>query len=104
MSPVDPGHYDREIWYQCRQYNAAEALQMGLVNAVVPVDRLEDETGIWARGALRWLEAIAAEGRRRPIRLPARRNSVRRRGRRPSRPRPSVPPPGPPVLARSRRR
>ncbi len=82
MSPVDPGHYDREIWYLCRQYNAAEALQMGLVNAVVPVDRLEDETVIWARGALRWLEAIAAEGRRRPIRLPGRRNSVRRRERR----------------------
>ncbi|MCK7528222.1 MAG: enoyl-CoA hydratase-related protein [Ignavibacteriales bacterium] len=33
----------REIWYLCRQYNAQEALQMGLVNKVVPVDKLEEE-------------------------------------------------------------
>ncbi len=32
----------REIWYLCRQYNAEQALQMGLVNAVVPVEQLED--------------------------------------------------------------
>ena len=38
----------REIWYLCRQYNAEEALQMGLVNKVVPVDKLEDEGVKWA--------------------------------------------------------
>jgi naphthoate synthase len=42
----------REIWYLCRQYTAAEALQMGLVNEVVPVDRLEEETVSWARELL----------------------------------------------------
>ncbi len=39
----------REIWYLCRQYTAAEALQMGLVNCVVPFDRLEDEVVDWCR-------------------------------------------------------
>jgi naphthoate synthase len=39
----------REIWYLCRQYSAAEALDMGLVNAVVPLDRLEGETVAWSR-------------------------------------------------------
>jgi naphthoate synthase len=38
----------REIWFLCRQYNAQEALDMGLVNKVVPLDRLEDETILWA--------------------------------------------------------
>ncbi len=38
----------REIWYLCRQYNAAEALDMGLVNTVVPVDQLEAEGAQWA--------------------------------------------------------
>ncbi len=38
----------REIWYLCRQYNAQEALQMGLVNKVVPVDKLEEEGVHWA--------------------------------------------------------
>jgi naphthoate synthase len=42
----------REIWYLCRQYNAQEALQMGLVNTVVPLDQLEDETVSWAREML----------------------------------------------------
>lgn len=42
----------REIWYLCRQYSAAQAEQMGLVNAVVPVDRLEEETLAWARELL----------------------------------------------------
>lgn len=37
----------REIWYLCRQYDAEEALDMGLVNTVVPVDELEDETVKW---------------------------------------------------------
>lgn len=38
----------REIWYLCRQYNAQEALDMGLVNKVVPVDKLEMEGIQWA--------------------------------------------------------
>jgi naphthoate synthase len=42
----------REIWYLCRQYSAAEALAMGLVNTVVPVERLEEETVAWARELL----------------------------------------------------
>jgi naphthoate synthase len=42
----------REIWYLCRQYSAAEALEMGLVNAVVPLEHLEAETISWARELL----------------------------------------------------
>ncbi|MFN8533699.1 MAG: 1,4-dihydroxy-2-naphthoyl-CoA synthase [Dehalococcoidia bacterium] len=42
----------REIWYLCRQYDAKQALEMGLVNTVVPVDRLEEETIAWAREIL----------------------------------------------------
>jgi naphthoate synthase len=42
----------REIWYLCRQYNAKEALDMGLVNKVVPVAHLEQEGVQWAREAL----------------------------------------------------
>jgi naphthoate synthase len=38
----------REIWYLCRQYSAQEALAMGLVNTVVPLDQLEDEAVRWA--------------------------------------------------------
>ena len=38
----------REIWYLCRQYNAKQALEMGLVNAVVPVEKLEEEGVKWA--------------------------------------------------------
>ncbi|SFL04566.1 1,4-dihydroxy-2-naphthoyl-CoA synthase [Proteiniphilum acetatigenes] len=38
----------REIWFLCRQYNAQEALEMGLVNKVVPFDQLEDEVVEWA--------------------------------------------------------
>jgi naphthoate synthase len=38
----------REIWFLCRQYNAQQALEMGLVNAVVPVDKLEAEGIQWA--------------------------------------------------------
>ena len=43
----------REIWFLCRQYDAHEALDMGLVNAVVPVAELEAETVSWAREMLR---------------------------------------------------
>ena len=43
----------REIWFLCRQYDAKEALDMGLVNAVVPVNELEAETVSWAREMLR---------------------------------------------------
>jgi naphthoate synthase len=42
----------REIWYLCRQYDAREALAMGLVNTVVPVERLEQETVQWCREML----------------------------------------------------
>ena len=42
----------REIWYLCRQYGAKEALDMGLVNAVVPVAQLEEETLKWSREIL----------------------------------------------------
>ena len=38
----------REIWFLCRKYNAQEALDMGLVNKVVPLDKLEDEYVQWA--------------------------------------------------------
>ncbi len=38
----------REMWYLCQQYTAEEALQMGLVNKVVPFDKLEDTTVEWA--------------------------------------------------------
>jgi naphthoate synthase len=54
----------REIWYLCRQYTAQEALDMGLVNTVVPLARLEEETIQWAQEileksplALRFLKA-----------------------------------------------
>ena len=43
----------REIWFLCRQYDAAEALDMGLVNTVVPVSELEAETVSWCREMLR---------------------------------------------------
>ncbi len=42
----------REIWYLCRQYNAQQALEMGLVNTIVPVDELEDEAVRWAQEIL----------------------------------------------------
>ncbi|NLT50556.1 MAG: 1,4-dihydroxy-2-naphthoyl-CoA synthase [Ignavibacteria bacterium] len=42
----------REIWFLCRQYNAQEALQMGLVNTVVPVEELENEGIKWANEIL----------------------------------------------------
>jgi naphthoate synthase len=42
----------REIWFLCRQYSAAEALDMGLVNCVVPNDKLEEETVTWCREML----------------------------------------------------
>jgi len=42
----------REIWYLCRQYNAEQALQMGLVNTVVPLERLEEETVEWCQRML----------------------------------------------------
>ena len=54
----------REIWYLCRQYDAQQALDMGLVNTVVPLERLEEETVAWCREmlamsptALRFLKA-----------------------------------------------
>lgn len=54
----------REIWFLCRQYDAQEALDMGLVNTVVPLEELEDETVKWCEDmmqhsptALRFLKA-----------------------------------------------
>ncbi|TFB13791.1 1,4-dihydroxy-2-naphthoyl-CoA synthase [Filobacillus milosensis] len=54
----------REIWYLCRQYGAEEAREMGLVNTVVPVEKLEEETIQWCEEmleksptALRFLKA-----------------------------------------------
>jgi naphthoate synthase len=43
----------REIWFLCRQYNAEQALAMGLVNTVVPLAELEEETVRWCREILR---------------------------------------------------
>ena len=42
----------REIWFLCRQYTAAQALEMGLVNIVVPLAKLQDETVKWCREIL----------------------------------------------------
>ena len=42
----------REIWFLCRQYDARQALDMGLVNTVVPLERLEEETLQWCREML----------------------------------------------------
>ena len=42
----------REIWFLCRQYDAQEALEMGLVNCVVPLEKLESETVKWCREIL----------------------------------------------------
>ena len=56
----------REIWFLCRQYDAQQALEMGLVNTVVPLAQLEEETLQWCREMLA-LSPIAlriAEGAR----------------------------------------
>jgi naphthoate synthase len=42
----------KEIWFLCRQYDAQQALDMGLINAVVPLERLEEETVQWCREML----------------------------------------------------
>ena len=42
----------KEIWFLCRQYDAAQALDWGLVNAVVPVEMLEEETVAWCKRML----------------------------------------------------
>lgn len=42
----------REIWFLCRQYDARQALEMGLVNTVVPLESLEEETLAWCREIL----------------------------------------------------
>ena len=42
----------REVWFLCRQYDAQTALAWGLVNAVVPLERLEEETVAWCREML----------------------------------------------------
>jgi len=42
----------REIWFLCRKYKAQEALDMGLVNTVVPLEKLEEETIKWCKEIL----------------------------------------------------
>ena len=42
----------REIWFLCRQYSAQEALDMGLVNTVVPYEQMEEETIKWCQEIL----------------------------------------------------
>jgi naphthoate synthase len=42
----------REVWYLCRQYSAREALEMGMVNAIVPLEELEETTVQWCREIL----------------------------------------------------
>ena len=42
----------KEVWFLCRQYTAQQALEMGMVNTVVPLDRLEEETVQWCREML----------------------------------------------------
>jgi naphthoate synthase len=42
----------KEIWFLCRQYSAEQALEMGMVNTVVPLERLEEETVQWCREML----------------------------------------------------
>jgi len=42
----------RELWFLCRQYSAQQALEMGMVNCVVPLERLEEETVKWCREIL----------------------------------------------------
>jgi naphthoate synthase len=42
----------KEVWFLCRQYDAAQALEWGLVNTVVPLDDLERETVAWCRQIL----------------------------------------------------
>ena len=50
----------REIWFLCDQYDAQEALDMGLVNKVVPLEQLEETTVAWCRKILRKKPAGAA--------------------------------------------
>ena len=64
MGSVDPGfgtaylsrligeRKAREMWYLCRQYSATEALEMGLVNRVVPADELNSEVERWCEELL----------------------------------------------------
>jgi len=42
----------REIWFLCRQHNTQQALDMGLINTIVPLDKLEEETVGWCREIL----------------------------------------------------
>ena len=63
----------KEIWFLCRQYDAQQALEMGLVNTVVPLEELEGETVQWCREmlalspfALRLLKASFNAGGGRP--------------------------------------
>jgi len=50
----------REIWYMCQQYSAQEALEMGLINKVVPQDELEDEVERWCKQLLKMAPSALA--------------------------------------------
>ena len=50
----------KEVWFLCRQYDAPTALAWGLVNTVVPLERLEPETVSWCREMLRMSPLLAA--------------------------------------------
>ena len=52
----------KEIWMLCRQYDAQQALEMGLVNTVVPLEELEEETVKWCREMLAALPLRPAAG------------------------------------------
>ena len=52
LARIDGQKKARAIWFKCRQYNASQALEMGLVNTVVKLDSLEEETLKWCREIL----------------------------------------------------
>ena len=73
----------REIWFLCRQYDAQEALDMGLVNTVVPLAELEATTIQWCREMLAAVAdraALPQDGDERRLRRPGRPDGVRRLG------------------------
>lgn len=43
----------KEMWYLCKQYNAQEALELGLINKVVPFDKLDQEIDVWCQEILK---------------------------------------------------
>ena len=76
----------KEIWFLCRQYDAQQALDMGLVNTVVPLDELEAETVKWCKEMLAALplQPAAAQGELQRRRGRARRHPAARARRQPA--------------------